>query len=154
MGRFLSLLLFAGGWELLKRQTGSWPLDKLPTGLGRHSPVSLGLFGAGLFSLLGLPFTLGFAAQWRLLTAVAEMASRNDVPWWLPAVALLALGFGAAGVLRIVAALLAKNENEDEVETAVSADPLWLQVSVGLLLVLAVWLALFPPPFLNPVLAG
>jgi uncharacterized membrane protein YdjX (TVP38/TMEM64 family) len=80
------------------------------------------------------------------------MASRGGAPWWLPATALLALGFGAAGVLRIIAALLTKNE--EEVETAVSADPLWLQVSVGLVLMLAVWLALFPPSFLNPMLAG
>ena len=152
IGRFTSLLLFAGGWELLKRQTTRWPLDQFPIGLGRRSPISLALFGAGLFSLLGLPFTLGFAGQWRVLTAVGELASNGSVPWWLPAAALLALGLGAAGMLRVIAALLAKNETE--AETAVAADPLWLQVTVGVVLVLAVWLALFPPSFLIPTLTG
>lgn len=139
--RFGSLLLLAGGWKLLQRHQAEWSLDRLPAGLGRRSPLSLALLGAGLFSLLGLPFTLGFGGQWQLLTAVAELANRGGVPWWLPAVALLGLGLGAVGVLRVLVVLLAKNNEEGE--TAVS-DPLWLQITVGFVLVAAFWLALFP----------
>ncbi len=149
-GRFGSLLLVAGGWELLKRYQASWPLDKLPVGLGRQSPLSLALLGMGLFSLLGLPFTLGFGGQWRLLTAVGELANRGVVPWWLPAAALLGLGLGAAGVLRLLVVLLAK---EDEGETAV-ADPLWLQVTVGIVLIIFLWLAIFPQAGPNIALLG
>jgi formate hydrogenlyase subunit 3/multisubunit Na+/H+ antiporter MnhD subunit len=83
---------------------------------------------------------LGFGGHWRLLTAVAELANRGGVPWWLPAVALLALGLGAAGVLRVLVVLLAEG---DEEETAVS-DPLWLQITVGIVLLLFLWLAIFP----------
>jgi NADH-quinone oxidoreductase subunit N len=150
IGRFGSLLLVAGGWKLLQRHQAEWPLDKLPTGLGRRSPLSLALLGVGLFSLLGLPFTLGFGGQWRLLTAVAELANRGGVPWWLPAVALLALGLGAAGVLRLLVVLLAKG---DEGETAVS-DPLWLQITVGIVLLLFLWLAINPQPTPAIVLPG
>ncbi|MAT96883.1 MAG: hypothetical protein CL608_07055 [Anaerolineaceae bacterium] len=150
IGRFGGLLLLASGWKLLQRHQAEWPLDSLPTGLGRRSPLSLVLLGAGLFSLLGLPFTLGFAGQWRLLTAVGELANRGGVPWWLPAVALLGLGLGAAGVLRVLVGLLAKG---DEEETAVS-DPIWLQMTVGIVLILFLWLALFPPTVPNIALLG
>ena len=141
IGRFGSLLLVAGGWMLMQRHQADWPLDKLPTGLGRQSPMSLTLLSLGLFSLLGLPFTLGFAGQWRLLTAVAELANRGGIPWWLPAVALLSLGLGAAGTLRVLVALL--KEGDDGVETAVT-DPIWLKVMIGIVLAIALWLALFP----------
>lgn len=147
VGRFSGLLLVAGGWCLLKRHRAAWPLDRLPVGLGRRSPLSLALLAVGLFSLLGLPFTLGFGGHWRLLTAVAELANRNAVPWWLPAIALLGLGLGAAGVLRLLAVLLAKPENEEEA-TAVP-DPLWLQIVVGVVGTAVLWLALFPPELLN-----
>lgn len=152
IGRFSGLLLVAGGWELLKRHQAHWPLDAFPVGLGRQSPTSLALLVFGLFSLLGLPFTLGFGGHWRLLTAVAELANRGGVPWWLPAVALLGLGLGAAGVLRLAAALLASPENAPE-ETAVP-DPLWLQITVGLVLTAVLWLSLFPPTLLNLTLPG
>jgi multicomponent Na+:H+ antiporter subunit D len=143
IGRFGSLLLLAGGWELLKRHQAEWPLDSFPIGLGRRSPFSLALLGLGLFSLLGLPFTLGFAGHWRLLTAVGELANRGGMPWWLPAIALLSLGLGAAGVLRVLFVLL-----KDEGETAVS-DPLWLKITVSLVLLVVLWLALFPQQILN-----
>ncbi len=151
-GRFSGLLLVAGGWHLLKRHQAEWPLDRLPVGLGRRSPVSLVLLGVGLFSLLGLPFTLGFGGHWRLLTAVADLANRSGMPWWLPAVALLGLGLGAAGVLRLVAVLLTKPELEAG-ETAVP-DPLWLQIVVGVVVTAVVWLALFPPLFTLLTLPG
>jgi formate hydrogenlyase subunit 3/multisubunit Na+/H+ antiporter MnhD subunit len=112
----------------------------------------LALLGLGLFSLLGLPFTLGFAGHWRLLTAVAELANSGSIPWWLPALALLGLGLGAAGVLRLLATLLAKTELEtDEI---IAADPLWLQVVVGLVITAVLWLALFPPALVNLTLSG
>ncbi|MBK8905684.1 MAG: hypothetical protein IPM53_31165 [Anaerolineaceae bacterium] len=152
MGRFSGLLLVAGGWQLLKRHQANWPLDRLPTGLGRRSPLSLALLAVGLFSLLGLPFTVGFGGHWRLLTAVAELAHRSAVPWWLPAVALVGLGLGAAGVLRLVAVLLAKPERGEE-ETAV-ADPLWLQIMVGMVVTAVLWLALLPPLLTLPSLPG
>ena len=139
-GRFGSLLLLAGGWGLLKRHRAEWPLNGFPVGLGRRSPMSLALFALGLFSLLGLPFTLGFAGHWRLLTAVGQLSSAG-APWWLAAVALLSLGLGAAGALRVVALLL--QAGDDVGETAVS-DPLWLKISVSLVLLIAIWLAIFP----------
>jgi NADH:ubiquinone oxidoreductase subunit 2 (subunit N) len=152
MGRFGGLLLVAGGWLLLNRHQADWPLDRLPAGPGRHSPLSVALLGVGLFSLLGLPFTIGFSGHWRVLTAVAELANGGIIPWWLPALALLGLGFGAAGVLRLLAALLAKTglgTNE-----LVAHDPLWLQVVVGLVITAVLWLALFPPALANLTLAG
>lgn len=152
LGRFAGLLLVAGGWQLLKRHQAAWPLDRLPAGLGRRAPLSLALLGAGLFSLLGLPFTPGFAGHWRVLTAVGDLANRGGVPWWLPAVALLGLGLGAAGVLRLVAVLLAKREHEEEV-TAVP-DPLWLKLVVGVVLTAVLWLAVFPPLLTLPTLPG
>jgi NADH-quinone oxidoreductase subunit N len=145
MGRFGSLLLLAGGWALLKRHQPEWPLDGFPVGLGRRSPFSLALLGLGLCSLLGLPFTVGFVGHWRLLTAVGELANRGGVPWWLPAIALLSLGLGAAGVLRVLALLL-KDEGVGG-ETAVS-DPLWLQITVCIIVTLFLWLAIFPNPCL------
>lgn len=152
IGRLAGLLLVAGGWNLIKRHQAEWPLDRLPTGLGRRSPVGLALLGVGLFSLLGLPFTLGFSGHWRLLTAVAELANRNAVPWWLPAIVLLGLGLGAAGVLRLLAVLLAQPEHENGA-TAVP-DPLWLQIAVGVVLTAVLWLALFPPTLPTIILPG
>ncbi len=146
IARFSGLLLVAGGWLLLKRHSAAWPLDRLPAGLGRRSPLSLALLGIGLFSLLGLPFTLGFAGHWRLLTAVAQLANSGGIPWWLPAIALLGLGLGAAGTLRVLVVLLAKGDGDGGVETAVS-DPLWLQGVVLFTLLLNGWLVVFPKTF-------
>ncbi|MCA9898540.1 MAG: hypothetical protein H6654_11910 [Ardenticatenaceae bacterium] len=140
IARFGGLLLLAGGWWLVKQHQPEWPLDKLPTGAGRKSPWGLALLGVGLFSLLGLPFTLGFAGQWRVLTAVADLANNGSIPWWLPALALLGLGLGAAGVLRLLAALLAPMD--DALQNANA--PLWQQGMVGLVLLLSLWLALNP----------
>ena len=118
----------------------NWPLDRLPAGLGRKSPWGSALLGVGLFSLLGLPFTLGFAGHWRLLTAVAELANGGSIPWWLPALALLGLGLGAAGVLRLLAALFAPVD--DALQNANAQ--LWQQGVVGLVLLVSLWLALNP----------
>jgi NADH:ubiquinone oxidoreductase subunit 2 (subunit N) len=141
IGRFGSLLLLAGGWELLRRRESEWPLNKLPTGLGRQTPAGVALFGLGLFSLLGLPLTLGFGGQWRLLTAVGEMAKQGIMPWWLPALTLLSLGLGAAAVWRVLVNLL-QLPAEDERPT--QNDPIWLKAIVGLIFLGATWLALFP----------
>ncbi len=140
MGRFGSLLLVAGGWSLLRRHGAEWPLDSLPVGLGHRSPLSLALLGLGLFSLLGLPLTLGFAGHWRLLTAVAELASRGGVPWWLPAVALVGLGLGAAGALRVLAALLTPSTEANNRQS----EPLWQQGVMLLVLLISLWVAVFP----------
>ncbi|MCA9919909.1 MAG: hypothetical protein KC445_18255 [Anaerolineales bacterium] len=140
VARFGSLLLVAGGWWLVKRHQPNWPLDRLPAGLGRKSPWGSALLGVGLFSLLGLPFTLGFAGHWRLLTAVAELANGGSIPWWLPALALLGLGLGAAGVLRLLAALFAPVD--DALQNANAQ--LWQQGVVGLVLLVSLWLALNP----------
>lgn len=141
IGRFGSLLLLACGWELLQKHQRSWPLDKFPAGLGWRSPVGVALLGLGLFSLLGLPFTLGFSGHWRLLTVAAELANRAVIPWWLPALALLSLGLGAAAVFRALLTLLAAPQNE---EAIARRDPIWLQAMVGIILLVATWLALFP----------
>ncbi|WP_420629998.1 proton-conducting transporter membrane subunit [Candidatus Leptofilum sp.] len=142
IGRFGSLLLVAGGWVLLQRHQPVLPMDRLPKGFGRQSPLSVALLGVGLFSLLGLPFTVGFAGHWQLLTAVAEQANLGNLPWWLPALALLGLGLGAAGILRLLAVLLTKRE-DDGGETAVS-EPLWLQLVIGAVLLVVLGLGLFP----------
>lgn len=146
IGRFGSLLLLAVGWSVLSRQQASWPLDRLPVGLGRKSPLGLALLAVGLFSLLGLPFTLGFAGHWQLLTAVGQISHQGGAPWWLAAAALLSLGLGAAGVLRILLLLLKREELGEE--TAVS-EPLWLQISVGLLLLAVFLLAISPQLLVN-----
>jgi formate hydrogenlyase subunit 3/multisubunit Na+/H+ antiporter MnhD subunit len=138
--RFSSLLLVAGGWLLLKRYAAEWPPGRLPTGLGRQSPLSLALLGLGLFSLLGLPLTLGFGGHWRLLTTVAELASRGGVPWWLPAVALVGLGLGAAGALRVLAALLTPSTETNNHQS----EPLWQQGVMLLVLLISLWVAVFP----------
>ncbi|VAW34307.1 hypothetical protein MNBD_CHLOROFLEXI01-2609, partial [hydrothermal vent metagenome] len=148
IGRFGSLLLLAGGWELLKRQLANWPLDKFPIGLGRQSPMGLALLGLGLFSLIGLPLTLGFGGRWRLLTAVAELANQGDIPLWLPAIGLFSLGLGAIAILRLLVTLLAAQPDD---EAAVKSDPVWLQAVVGFVLLAATWLALFPQTFLSLV---
>ncbi|WP_420645368.1 proton-conducting transporter membrane subunit [Candidatus Leptofilum sp.] len=152
IGRFGSLLLVAGGWLLLRRHQPQFPTDRLPAGLGRLSPFSLALFGVGLFSLLGLPFTLGFAGHWQLLTAVGNLAQSGNLPWWLPAVALLGLGIGAAGTLRLLATLLAKPDEEHN--QTIITDPLWLQIMVGLALAAVLWLALSSPNLFDLTLPG
>jgi NADH:ubiquinone oxidoreductase subunit 2 (subunit N) len=146
IGRFGSLLLLAGGWELLKRRMPNWPLDKLPVGLGRQTPMGLALLGLGLFSLIGLPLTLGFGGHWRLLTAVAELANQGDIPLWLPAITLFSLGLGAIAILRVLVTLLAKQPDDT---VAAKRDPIWLQVVVGFVLLAATWLALFPQTVLS-----
>ncbi|MCP4421698.1 MAG: hypothetical protein GY805_34230, partial [Chloroflexi bacterium] len=154
ISRFGGLLLLAAGWELLQRDRlrqnlPDWPLDKLPLGLGRQVPAALALFGLGLFSLLGLPFTLGFGGHWRLLTAVGNLANQGNLPWWLPALTLLSLGLGAAAVWRVLGTLLQKPAEENEAPTMYN--PLWLNVMVGLAFLLALWLALFPTAIINLV---
>lgn len=140
LGRFSGLLLVAGGWLMLQRHQPAFPMDSVPTGVGRQAPLSLALFGVGLFSLLGLPLTVGFAGHWRLLTAVAEQTSLGNLPWWLPALALLGLGLGAAGMVRLLASML----SSDEEENTDNHNPLWQRIMIGVVLLGALWVALNP----------
>ena len=63
----------------------------------RKRPFAAGLYLFGLFSLVGLPLTIGFPSLWLLITAILATPS---APWWLPMLLLLGVGLAALAVVR------------------------------------------------------
>jgi NADH:ubiquinone oxidoreductase subunit 2 (subunit N) len=89
--------------------------------------------------LLGTPLTVGFFAQWAIITSLGQQASA-----WLPTLMVLALAVAVYGVLRVLIILFQEGASEQVVR-----EPNWQRFVVALILLFAILLALFPKPFLD-----
>ena len=66
-------------------RAGAVAVDDM-AGLGRQMPVTMGALVVGVFSLIGVPLTVGFVSKWYLIQASLEAGS------WFPAIVVLASG--------------------------------------------------------------
>lgn len=114
--------------------------------LARH-PLAAVLFACGALSLVGLPFTPGFATRW------AAISLGGGVSIWWGIAQLLAVGAGLSGLLRTLAPLSDRlTEHPRALLAHVPGPQRRLSVAVFVvLLVLALSLTLYPWPFLNLV---
>ncbi len=137
LSRFVSLLLAGIAMSLLQRQSQHAAIAD-SHGLGRHAPLTVALLAYAFFSLLGTPLTIGFSAQWAIITTFGQQSNL-----WLPALLVLALGVSAYQVLRVLTALMQKGENAQ-----VQKESDWQRALAAAILIFAVLLALFPNPLL------
>jgi NADH:ubiquinone oxidoreductase subunit 2 (subunit N) len=132
--RFLSLLLILSGLSLLHYAvppaSGPGSKFRLPR---RVWATALFLYGA--ISLLGLPLTPGFSGRWALL---ALMATRS---LWPPAILLLAMAGGTAGLLAHLHVLSASRPGDP---APFEPAPLSLRAISLFMLTVAILFALFP----------
>lgn len=138
-GRFISLFLVLAALRLAQRQ--SVPDAALSaSSLFHQIPWSTLLFAYGLFSLVGLPLTPGFAGRWALLALAADHSLLSAV------VLLLALAGGTVGLLIYVCKLDRPSRvTEPIVERTLAPRNL----IAPLLLAIAFVLALLPQPLLT-----
>jgi NADH:ubiquinone oxidoreductase subunit 2 (subunit N) len=138
LSRFVSLLIAGIGMSFLQQQgRGETIADS--HGLGRQAPLTAALLGYSFFSLLGTPLTIGFPAQWAIITTFGQQSNV-----WLPALLVLALGVSAYQVLRVLAALMQNGDSEPG-----KREPDWQRALAAAILILAALLALFPQPLLS-----
>ena len=138
LSRFVSLLLAGIAMTLLQRQ-GRHETIANNHGLGWHATLTVALLAYSFFSLLGTPLTIGFPAQWAIITTIGQQSNLL-----LPALLLLALGVSVYQVLHVLAALTQKGENEQG-----KREPNWHRALAAAILIFAVLLALFPQPLLG-----
>ncbi len=110
-------------------------------GLFWRRPAIAGVFTAALFSLAGIPATMGFLGKFYVLAAGANAAA-----WALAVILVVSSVAGLFYYLRIVVTLYA-----DPTEARVQADGLpWSGILVlALLGILLVWFGVYPTPLLN-----
>ncbi len=141
LSRLLSLILAGSALSLLLQHT---PNDAITDsrGLGKQLPLTAALLAYAFFSLLGTPLTIGFPAQWAIITSLGQQASV-----WLPILMVLALAVTVYGVLRVMVILFQEGDSEHVVR-----ESNWQRLVVALILLFAILFALFPQPFLAYVM--
>ncbi len=76
-------------------------------GLGKFAPWTVGAFGVGAMSLIGIPGTAGFISKWYLLLSVLEHA------WWFVALVIIASSLLALAYMwRVIDALWLKEPSQ------------------------------------------
>jgi NADH:ubiquinone oxidoreductase subunit 2 (subunit N) len=138
LSRFGSLLLAGTALSFLQRQ-GQGDSIAASQGFGWRAPLSVALLAYSLFSLLGTPLTFGFPAQWAVISTFGQQSNL-----WLSVLLVLALGISAYRVVRVLASLIQKNENE-----RVQLESGWQRVLLTAMLIISFLLALFPRPLLS-----
>jgi len=138
LSRFITLIIAGIALSLLQRQ-GRHEAIADSHGLGRKAPLTVALLAYAFFSLLGTPLTIGFPAQWAIITN-----SNQQTNLLLPVLLILALGVSAYQVLRVLATLMQQEENQDDKQ-----EPRWQRALAATILIIALLLALFPQPLLN-----
>lgn len=136
--RFISLLLAGTAFSFLGRQ-GWQETIASSKGFSRRAPLTIALLGYSFFSLLGTPLTLGFPAQWSVITAFGQEASV-----WLSTLLVLAMAIAAFRVLRILA-----NTIQGHTGQRVHLETGWQRAVTLIMLLAALLLAFFPQPLLN-----
>ena len=141
--RFVGLLLVAVGFGGLGHHQAQGSNYAAFRGQGRRAPLAAITLALGLFSLLGLPLTIGFSGRW----AAIDLLARQPAPA-LPVALLLAMGGGIYGLWRGLSPLLATDKTEGESRLM---QPLWLRALLTAGLAGGVWLIFSPQVILSLV---
>jgi len=113
------------------------------SGLFWQRPWLAAVFAASLFSLAGIPLTVGFVGKFYIIAAGVGSAL-----WWMVLILVVSSGIGLFYYLRIVVAMY-RDAREDQV----GAPSLSLTGSVALAAVtlLLVWLGIYPASLIHTV---
>lgn len=140
--RFFSLLLLAVGLLIWGRfgsdalaPAGETGDQRRSQGIARRAPLTLVVLLVGCLSLAGLPFTLGFGGRWLVIQLLLGQETAVLV--------LLLLATMAAGLLALLRAMPYWLTTSAET-SGLPAEVRWLQILLGLVLLLALYLALRP----------
>ncbi|MCL4263402.1 MAG: hypothetical protein KJ069_09310 [Anaerolineae bacterium] len=147
MARYFSLLLVAVGVLLWSRlgggalsAAGETGASLRSQGIGWRAPVTMIVLLFGCLSLAGLPLTIGFGGRW----LVIELLVRGDASM-LALLLLMTMGAGIMALLRALPYWLAKT---DELADQ-PGEARWLQLGLGVGLLLALYLAWQPQVWLD-----
>jgi NADH-quinone oxidoreductase subunit N len=113
-------------------------------GLAQRRPWAAAVMTAMLLSLAGMPLTAGFMAK---VYVVASGASTGH--WALLMVLAIASAISLYYYLRIVMAMFSHEEGEED--AAVERSPVLASIALAALLVLLVWIGVYPGPMLGAI---
>ena len=110
-------------------------------GLFWRRPAIAGIFTAALFSLAGIPSTIGFLGKFYVLSAGA-----NASAWALILVLAVTSVAGLFYYLRIVVMLYSAPPEHAPFPAALAQGSVWI---LGVLTLLLIWFGVYPAPLLN-----
>lgn len=143
--RTVALLIAAAGLEWCAEREG---IDASLVGtehLSQH-PLATLLVTYGTLSLIGLPFTPGFATRW----AATNLSGAVSL-WWALAL-MLAIAGGIAGVLRVFGPVLSRQLRDASWPVTVQQPRRRLDLALfAAIALLLLTLSLFPGPFLDAI---
>jgi NADH:ubiquinone oxidoreductase subunit 2 (subunit N) len=137
IARFASLLLISLALLSWQWQSGR-PTEMSENGLAWCAPFTTAGLLFGCLSLLGLPLTVGFGGRWLVL---AGLVGGVGVSWGTAVLLLLAMGLGTLAFLRVLPLWLTRPDNPTQ---PALTEPRWLQATLGIALLAALWLSLQP----------
>jgi NADH-quinone oxidoreductase subunit N len=118
-------------------------------GLSTRRPWMAGIFTAMLFSLAGIPLTAGFIGKFYVVSAGIGSAL-----WLLVIILVVNSAIGLFYYLRIVVAMYQSPDEEKRAGKALDAAPslsLTDRVVLAVLMVLLVWLGIYPAPLIRMI---
>lgn len=112
-------------------------------GLFARRPWLAGVFAAMLLSLAGIPLTAGFVAKFYVTVAGGSAAL-----WGLLVVMMVTSGIGLFYYLRVIVAMFMQPVAVSERRPARARIPIEAGLTLAVLVVLLVWIGLYPGPLL------
>jgi NADH-quinone oxidoreductase subunit N len=114
-------------------------------GMASRRPLLSGVFTAMLFSLAGIPLTAGFIGKFYIITAGV-----NSLLWLLVIVLLINSAIGLYYYLRIIVAIYEPPIDKESFPLA-STISLSGGLALAVLLVLLIWIGVYPPPLIDMI---
>jgi NADH-quinone oxidoreductase subunit N len=118
-------------------------------GLFWRRPWLAAVLAASLFSLAGIPLTAGFVAKFYVLAAGVGSAL-----WWLVLVLVVGSAIGLYYYLRVVVVMYQQPQPLEERSVIAAPLPLAAGLVLALLMLLLVWLGVYPTPLLDVIQAA
>jgi NADH-quinone oxidoreductase subunit N len=115
-------------------------------GLFWRRPGLAAVFTIALLSLIGIPLTAGFMGKFYIVTAGVE----SDL-WWLVAALVVSSAIGLYYYLRIIVAMFLQPAGESAAAPALSRVPLAGSFILAVLLLMLLWLGVYPAPLLETI---
>jgi NADH-quinone oxidoreductase subunit N len=107
-------------------------------------PWLAAILTASMFSLAGLPLTVGFVGKFYLV-----LAGVGSALWLLVVTLVVASAIGLYYYLRVVVIMFNRPAQEVEARTPAPAMTSAAGLALAVLLLLIVWLGVYPAPLLN-----
>jgi multicomponent K+:H+ antiporter subunit A len=146
---FKASLFMAAG--IIDHETGTRDLTRLG-GLARHMKSTALLATVASSAMAGIPLLNGFLSKEMFFKEAVDVGTQTAQPWLIPTVATLAGAFSVAYSVRFVWDVFFRPET-GALEKTPHPPPAWMQVPVGLLVVLCLAVGVAPGFVAEPLLA-